>query len=161
MYQSKVWGQRLDTIDELRFEMRWCWWRCWWRLIPSRWEDRWWWRWWWFPPPEGKCPRRNSSAGALDWFRQGSASWRRSLVPKGCLWFFSHRKTSYRRRWASESHQGAHEVGGRAQGGGARPHPRGQGVGPLWYLLPPVFFINSKNNFREVSGLLELCRIGL
>ena len=25
---------------------------------------------------------------------------------------FSHRKTSYRRRWASESHQGAHEVGG-------------------------------------------------
>ena len=25
---------------------------------------------------------------------------------------FSHRKTSYRRRWTSESHQGAHEVGG-------------------------------------------------
>ena len=26
--------------------------------------------------------------------------------------FFSPRKTSYRRRWASESHQGAHEVAG-------------------------------------------------
>ena len=35
---------------------------------------------------------------------------------------FSHRKTSYRRRWTSESHQGAHEVGGRALGG-ARPPP--------------------------------------
>ena len=44
---------------------------------------------------------------------------------------------------------------------GARPHPRGQGVGPLWLILSPVFFINSKNDFREVSGLLELCRIGL
>ena len=44
---------------------------------------------------------------------------------------------------------------------GARPHPRGQGVGPLWYFLHSVFFINSKNDFREVSGLLELCRIGL
>ena len=37
--------------------------------------------------------------------------------------FFSHRKTSYKIRWALESHQGAHEVGGRAQGGGARPPP--------------------------------------
>ena len=44
---------------------------------------------------------------------------------------------------------------------GARPHPRGQGVGPLWYFLSLVFFINSQNNFREVSVLLELCRIGL
>ena len=62
-------------------------------------------------------PRQNSSAGALDWFRQGSASrWRRSLVPKSSFLFFSHQKTSYRRRWTSESHQGAHEVGG-APGG--------------------------------------------
>ena len=55
----------------------------------------------------------------------------------------------------------AHEAGGRAQGGRARPHPRGQGVGPLWYFLRSVFFIISKNNFRGVSGLLELCKIGL
>src|SRR3954463_10396552 len=73
------------------------------------------------PPPTGKYPWQNSSARALDWFRQGSASWRRSLVPKGCLLFFSHRKTSYRRRWASESHQGAHEVGGAPRGRGAPP----------------------------------------
>ena len=44
---------------------------------------------------------------------------------------------------------------------GAHPHPRGQGVGPLWYFFRSVFFIISKNNFRGVSGVLELCRIGL
>ena len=52
--------------------------------------------------------------------------------------FFSHRKTSYRRRWASESHQGAHEVGGAPQGGGA-PHPREQGVGPLAFIFGDDF----------------------
>ena len=87
-YQSEVLGQRLDTRDELGFERRWCWWRCWWILTPSRWEDRWWWWWWWFPPARGKFPQQNSSARALDWFRQGSASWRRSFVPWACLWFF-------------------------------------------------------------------------
>ena len=46
----------------------------------------------------------------------------------------------------SVEHQGAHEGGGPAQGGGgvARPHPRGQGVGPLALILSPVFFIYSK-----------------
>ena len=46
------------------------------------------------------------------------------------LMIFSHRKTPYSRRWSPEVQQGAHEVGGRAQGGRARPHPRGQGVAP-------------------------------
>ena len=46
-------------------------------------------------------------------------------------------------------------------GGRAHPHPRGRWVAPLWYFLRSLFFINLKNNFREVSGLLELCRIGL
>ena len=50
---------------------------------------------------------------------------------------------------------------GRAQGGRARPHPRGQWVAPLWCFLRPIFLIYSKTNFRGVSGLLELCRIGL
>ena len=44
---------------------------------------------------------------------------------------------------------------------GARPHPRVQVVAPLMYFFRSVFFIISKNNFRGVSGLLELCRIGL
>ena len=41
--------------------------------------------------------------------------------PEKFLFIFPHRKASYRRRWTSESHQGAHEVGGRALGGGAPP----------------------------------------
>ena len=41
--------------------------------------------------------------------------------PERLLNVFSHRKTSYRRRWVSESHQGAHEVGGRALGGAPPP----------------------------------------
>ena len=48
---------------------------------------------------------------------------------------------------------------GAQPGGRARPHPRGQGVGRLWYFLCSVFFINSKNCFREVSGLLVLHKI--
>ena len=58
----------------------------------------------------------------------------------------------------SEEVQGSHEMGGRALGGGVS---RGQAVGPLALILSPKILINSKNNFRGVSGLLELCRIGL
>ena len=47
------------------------------------------------------------------------------------------------------------EVGGRAL------HPCGWLVAPLWYFIRPIFFIYFKNMLREVSGLLELCRIGL
>ena len=87
-YQSKVFRQRSDTRDELGFQRRWCWWRCWWRLTPSRWEDHWWWRWLRFPPPGGKFPRQNSSAGALDCFCPGSTSRRRRFVSKASSWFF-------------------------------------------------------------------------
>ena len=40
----------------------------------------------------------------------------------------------------SVERQGAHEAGGRAQGGQARPHPRGQVEAPLTWILLPVFF---------------------
>ena len=53
--------------------------------------------------------------------------------PEKFLLIFSHRKTSYRRRWTSESHQGGHKVGGHALGG--RPHPREKGVGPLAFIF--------------------------
>ena len=46
---------------------------------------------------------------------------------------------------------GAHETGG-AQGGGRAHHPRGQGVGPLVFILSPVFFIFSKTYLRGFSG---------
>ena len=50
---------------------------------------------------------------------------------------------------ASEGHQGAHEVGGRA------PHPCGQGVGPLTLILSPVFFVNSEKVLRGFPGHSE------
>ena len=73
---------------------------------------------------------------------------------KMASYFFSHRKTSYSRRWPPEGHQGAHEVGG-------VPPPSWAGCGPPGELLALSIFIYSKNIFREVLGLLELCRIGL
>ena len=64
-------------------------------------------------------------------FRLVAAESQRLLV------IFPHQKTSYRRRRASESHQGAHEVGGRA------PHPREQGVGPLAFIFGDNFSLFS------------------
>ena len=85
--------------------------------------------------------------------------WSPRLVPpsggrvssrKVLFYFFSHRKTSYGRRWASESHQGAHEVGGAPRGGA--PHPHGQGVAPLVFIFCEDFFIVFSKVFRGVSG---------
>ena len=74
--------------------------------------------------------------------------------PEKFLSIFSHQKTSYRRRWTSESHQGAHEVGG-------RPPPSWAGWGPPGLPLWWGFFFFYFKIFRGVSGLLELRRIGL
>ena len=41
----------------------------------------------------------------------------------------------------SEELQGAHEVGGRALGGQARPHPRGKVVGPLAFIFGGIFLV--------------------
>ena len=66
----------------------------------------------------------------------------------------------YRRKEYVGGATGGPRGRGRAQGVGRAPHPRGWWVAPLWYFLRSVFF-HSKHNFRGVSGLLELCRIGL
>ena len=80
--------------------------------------------------------------------------------PESLLMIFFGRKTSYSRRWAPESHEGAHEAGGAPRGVGRAPTSWMVG-GPLWYFFRPIFFIYSENNSRGVSGLLEMCRIGL
>ena len=51
--------------------------------------------------------------------------------------------------------QGAHEIGGRTQGEGAPPHPRGQGVGPLVLILSLVPFINSEKLLPRFLGHSE------
>ena len=73
---------------------------------------------------------------------------------------FGNNKKYCAKKIPEGSHTLATRVGARP-GGRAHPHPHVQGVGPLWYFLRSVFFIISKNNFRGVLGLLELCRIGL
>ena len=75
--------------------------------------------------------------------------------------FFPGQNTSYRRRWASGGHRGAHEAGGVPREGGRVPHPRGQVVAPLADLFRQIFFIFSEMVFHGVSELFELCRIGL
>ena len=113
-----------------------------------------------FPLPEGSFPGRT----ALPEPQIGSAK----VPPRGggvssrklAYDFFSDgrlhiEEDEHRRATRGPTRQGARP------GGRARPHPHAQGVGPLWYFLRSVFFIISKNNFRGVLGLLELCRIGL
>ena len=77
------------------------------------------------------------------------------------LIFFPGQNTPYSRRWASGACQVAHKAGGAPKGVGRAPHPCGWLVAPLWCFLRPIFSIYSKIILREVSGLLELCRIGL
>ena len=55
----------------------------------------------------------------------------------------------------SEEVQGAHEIGGRALGGGAPPLSRGQAVGPLALILSPKILINSKKCLRGFPGHSE------
>ena len=50
--------------------------------------------------------------------------------PEKFLFIFSHRKTSYRRRWAPEGCQGAHNAGGAPRGVGRALDPRGWWVAP-------------------------------
>ena len=51
--------------------------------------------------------------------------------------------------------QGAHEIGGRALGGGGRPLSRGQAVGPLALILSPKILIRSKKCLRGFLGHSE------
>ena len=51
--------------------------------------------------------------------------------------------------------RGAHEGGGRAQGGGRAPLPRGLLVDPLTCTPSLLGCFPSKNKFHEVSGQLD------
>ena len=59
---------------------------------------------------------------------------------------------------ASEGHQGAHEVGGRAQGGAS--HPREQGVGPLVFIFGEDFllvFLRCSVEFQVIPRIFVFC----
>ena len=95
---------------------------------------------------------RTDSRSALP---RGFRAWRRLRIVKhdetSSLIFFL-RETEYMElELRSAEPQGAHETGGRAQGGGRAPHPRGQGVGSPVLILSPLFFIFSKKCLRGFS----------
>ena len=77
-----------------------------------------------------------------------------ALRPESFLTIFSRTKDTLYQK------MGIGGLPGGPRGRGRAPHPRGQVGPPLTYFFPSIFFIISKNNFRGVSGLLELCRIG-
>ena len=91
-----------------------------------------------FPSPE---PRMDSRSALPRGFR----AWRRLCIVKRdesfSLIFFS-RNQIYRVGVEVGGAPGGPRGRERAQGGRRARHPRGQGVGPLMLILPPIFFIN-------------------
>ena len=87
----------------------------------------------------------------------GGRAWRRLCIIKHNVSFsfiFSPRTWIYRVGVDVGGASGGPRGRGGAPGGRAM-HPHGQGVDPLVLILSPVFFINSKNILREVSGHSE------
>ena len=103
------------------------------------------------PSPE---PRTDSRSALLRGFR----AWRRLCIIKRDEFFsliFFLSKTKYiELELVSESHQGAHEVGG------APPHTRGQGVGPLAFIFGDnflLFFIRCSVEFQVIPRTFIFC----
>ena len=90
-----------------------------------------------FPSPE---PRTDSRSALPRDFR----AWRRLCIVKRNGFFalvsFLPESQYMELELASEGHQGAHKVGGRALGGRS-PHPREQGVGPLVFIFGEDFLL--------------------
>ena len=76
------------------------------------------------------------------------------------LWFFLPESQYIELELAWEGHQGAHEVGRRAQGVGRAPHPRGQGVGPLVFIFGEdflLFFLRCSVEFQVIPRTFIFC----
>src|SRR3990170_4675860 len=89
-----------------------------------------------------------------------SASRRRRFIPKVLALFFLGQNDLYTRRGAPEVDRGGHNPQGRAWAPWRTQVGCAHLVGPLWYLLAPVILKYSIKILREVSALLEMCRIG-
>ena len=127
-----------QAYDGITHARRWASWNWWWRMVDDDDGDE-------SPSPE---PRTDSRSALPREFR----AWRRLHIVKRdesfSLIFFSPNTNIWSWSWGRWSSRGATRQG-------ARPHPCGKGVGPLALILSPVFFINSKNILREVSGHSE------
>mgnify|MGYP007105986183 CR=1 FL=1 len=133
-----------QAYDGITHARRWASWNWWWRMVDDDDGDG-------FPSPE---PRTDSRSALPREIR----AWRRLCIVKRdesfSLIFFSPNVNICCWSWGRWSTRG-HTRQGARPGGYARPHPRGQGVGPLALIFSLVFFINSKNILREVSGHSE------
>ena len=127
-----------QAYDGITHARRWASWNWWWRMVDDDDGDE-------FPSPE---PRTDSRSALPREIR----AWRRLRIVKRdetfSLIFFSPKVNIWSWSWGRWSVRGP-------RGRGRALHPRGQGVGPLAFILSPVFFIISKNNLREVSGHSE------
>ena len=136
--------------------MRWCCWRCWCRLVLPQWEDRWWCRWLRFPPPGGKYPRWNLSAGEQKCSCPSSALRRRRSIPKVFSLFFLGQMGLYTRKWALEAGQGPHKPPGRAWGVACPGASWAPGWPPLVFFASSIFYLfqnNSPQNFSSFGDV--------
>ena len=127
-----------QAYDGITHARRWASWNLWWRMYDDDDGDG-------FPFTE---PRTDSRLALPRGFR----AWRWLCIVK-CdetfsLVFFSPNTNIWSWSWGRWSSRGPKRQG-------ARPHPRGQGVGPVQLILSPVFFIFSKTYLREFSGHSE------
>ena len=81
--------------------------------------------------------------------------------PESLLMIFLWTKDFIQQKMGTGGPPGGPRGRGAPRGVGRAPHPRGQVEAPLTYFFRSLFFIIPKNKFCGVSGLLELCRIGL
>ena len=129
-----------QAYDGITHARRWASWNWWWRMVDDDDGDG-------FPSPE---PRTDSRSALPRDFR----AWRRLRIVKRdetfSLIFFSPNMNIWVGVEVGGGPGGPRDRG-RAQGEGVRPHPRGQVVGPLTWILLPVFLIFSKNTFRGFS----------
>ena len=121
-----------QAYDGITHARRWASWNWWWRMVDDDDGDR-------FPSPE---PRTDSRSALPRGFR----AWRRLRIVKRDESFsliFSPRTWIY---------GVGVEVGGASwgpRGRGRAPHPCGQGVGPLTWILLPVFLYIPKIIFVD------------
>ena len=132
-----------QAYDGITHARQWASWNWWWRMVDDDDGDG-------FPSPE---PRTDSRSALPREFRV----WRRLRIVKRdgsfSLIFFSPNTNIWSWSWGRWSSRGPTRQGARP--GVGAPPPSWTGCGPLALILSPVFFINSKNILREVSGHSE------
>ena len=133
-----------QAYEDITHSQRWASWNCWWRMVDDDDGDG-------FPSPEPQTDCRSALPREI-------RAWRRLRIVKHdesfSLIFFSLNVNIWSWSWGQCSTRGPTRQGARP-GGVSTPRLSWIGCGPLALILSPVFFINSKNILREVSGHSE------